>query len=166
MKYAETFLQEFEQEMASTRKVLERIPEENLDWRPHPKSNTIAWNANHLSDLPGWGISVLTETNFDFAPIGGKRHETSRFRTRKEILDQFDGNVAAVRKAAAEIKDEKMNEMWSLLAGGKPIFTMPRAAVMRHFVLNHMIHHRAVLCVYLRLNDITVPGMYGPSGDE
>jgi len=166
MTYAETFLPEFDQERAKTRQVLERLPEDKLDWKPHPKSNSIAWNANHLADLPGWGTAIVTETQFDFAPIGGKRHETSKFRTRIEIVDHFDRGITALRKAIAEVKDEDMNKMWSLLAGGKTIFSFPRAAVMRSFVMNHMIHHRAVLCVYLRLNDLPVPGMYGPSGDE
>ncbi len=166
MTYAESILPELDQEMASTRKVLERVPEDKLDWRPHPKSNTIGWNANHLADLPGWGVSILAQPQFDFAPVGGQRYETPKLRTRREILDLFDRNVASIRKAIAEVKDAEMNKMWSLLAGGKPIFTMPRLAVMRNFILNHIIHHRAILCVYLRLNDLAVPGMYGPSGDE
>jgi uncharacterized damage-inducible protein DinB len=166
MTYAETILPEFEQEMASTRKVLERVPDEKLDWRPHPKSNTIGWNANHLANLPSWAISILTQPLFDFAPIGGKRFESPNLRSRKEIVDQFDSNVTATRKAISEVKDEEMNKMWSLMAGGKTIFTLPRSVVMRNVVLNHIIHHRAILCVYLRLNDIPVPGLYGPSGDE
>ncbi len=87
-------------------------------------------------------------------------------RTRKEILDLFDRNVAAARKAIAAVKDEEMMQPWSLLQAGKELFTMPRAAMIRGFVLNHLIHHRAILCVYLRLNNVAVPGMYGPSGDE
>jgi uncharacterized damage-inducible protein DinB len=166
MSYADTILPELEHEMASTRKVLERVPDDKLDWRPHAKSNTIGWNANHLADLPGWATSILTQPQFDFAPVGGKRYESPKLRTHREILDLFDRNVAAFRKAIAQVKDDEMGKMWSLLGAGKPIFTMPRSAVIRSFVLNHIIHHRAILCVYLRLNDIPVPGMYGPSGDE
>jgi uncharacterized damage-inducible protein DinB len=166
MSFAQSFLPEFDHETANTRKVLERVPEDKLDWKPHPKSNTIGWNANHLADLPAWGVSVLTQPQFDFAPVGGKRFELPKLRTRKEILDLFDSNVASMRKAITEVKDEEMGKMWSLLAGGNPIFTMPRTAVLRSFVMNHTIHHRAILCVYLRLNDIPVPGMYGPTGDE
>src|SRR5262249_38699677 len=106
------------------------------------------------------------QSQFDVAPVGGQRYESPKLRTRREILDLFDRNVASLRKAIAEAKEDEMNKMWSLMGGGKPIFTMPRSAVMRSFVLNHIIHHRAILCVYLRLNDIPVPGMYGPSGDE
>lgn len=166
MTFAETILPEFDQEMAKTRQVLERIPEDKVDWKPHPKSHTIGWNANHLADLPGWAISILTEPQFDLAPIGEKRFETPKLQKRQDILDLFDRNIAAARKALTQVTDEDMGKNWSLLAGGKQIFSMPRSVVMRNFVLNHMIHHRAVLCVYFRLNDIPVPGMFGPSGDE
>lgn len=166
MSYAESILPEFDQEMANTRKVLERVPDDKLDWRAHPKSNTIGWNANHLAEIPGWVEGTLTTPSWDVAPVGGERYRSPQLTSRREILDLFDRNVAAARKAIAGVKDEEMGKMWSLLQAGKPIFTMPRLAVIRSFVLNHIIHHRAHLCVYLRLNDIPVPGMYGPSGDE
>jgi uncharacterized damage-inducible protein DinB len=166
MKYSETILPEFDREMANTRKVLERVPEDRLDWRPHPKSNTIGWNVNHLAEMPGWVEGTLTKPSWDIAPAGGESYQSPKLTTRQQLLDLFDRNVAAARKAIAAVKDEDMAQSWSLLRAGMPIFTMPRAAVIRGFVLNHMIHHRAVLCVYLRLNNIPVPGMYGPSGDE
>jgi uncharacterized damage-inducible protein DinB len=166
MSYAETVLPEFDQEMASTRKVLERIPDDKLEWQPHPKSHTIGWNANHLANLPDWLVNTLATPSLDIAPVGGPRYEFPKVDSRKEILELFDRNVAAARKAIVVAKDEDMASMWTLAAAGNPIFTMPRSAVVRSFVLNHMIHHRAHLCVYLRLNDIPVPGMYGPSGDE
>ncbi len=166
MSYGESILPEFDQEMASTRKVLERVPEDKLDWRAHPKSNTIGWNANHLAEIPGWVEGTLAELTWDMDPVGGERYQSPKLTTRQDILDLFDRNVAAARKALAAVKDEEMGKTWSLLEAGKPIVTMPRTAVMRGFVLNHIIHHRAHLCVYLRLNDIPVPGMYGPSGDE
>ncbi len=166
MTFAEAVLPEFDQEMANTRKVLERVPEDKLDWRPHPKSNTIGWNAIHLAELPGWATMVLSQSELDIAPVGGPRYESPKLRTRKEIVDHFDRNVAATRKAIAAAKDDDVAKPWTLLGGGKPIFTMPRSAVIRSMVLNHVIHHRAILCVYLRLNDVPVPGLYGPSGDE
>jgi uncharacterized damage-inducible protein DinB len=166
MSYSETILPEFEQETANARKVLERVPEDKLDWRAHPKSNTIGWNANHLAEIPGWVEGTLTMPSWDVAPPGGQRYQSPKLTTRQEILDLFDRNVAAARKAIAAVKDEDVAQPWSLLQGGKPFFTMPRANVIRSFVLNHLIHHRAILCVYLRLNDIPVPGMYGPTGDE
>jgi uncharacterized damage-inducible protein DinB len=165
MTYAETILPEFEQEAAKTRKVLERVPEDKLDWKPHPKSNTIGWNANHLADIPNWVEMTLTTTSLDIAP-GGQQRLSPKLTTRREILDVFDRNVAAARKAFAAVKEADVQQPWSLLNDGKAFFTMPRATVIRSFVLNHMIHHRAILCVYLRLNDISVPGMFGPSGDE
>ena len=166
MTYAETILPEFDQEMASTRKVLERVPENKLDWRAHPKSNTIGWNANHLADLVNWLAQALTRPSLDVAPVGGEPYPFPKLTSRREILDLFDRNVAAARTAITAVRDEEMVQMWTLLRAGQPIFTMPRAAVVRGVVLNHLIHHRAHLCVYLRLNGLPVPGMYGPSGDE
>jgi uncharacterized damage-inducible protein DinB len=166
MSYAQTLLPEFDQEMANTRKVLERIPDDQLDWRAHPKSNTIGWNANHIAELPGWSLSIFTESGFDFAPLGGERYQSPKLTTRQDILDLFDRNVAEARKHLVELKDESLNDPWTLRGGERVIFTMPRAAVIRSFLMNHIIHHRAILCVYLRLNNIPVPGMYGPTGDE
>ncbi len=166
MTYAETLLPEFDQEMANTRKVLERIPDDRLDWQAHSKSHTIGWNANHVADIPAWLTATLTTPSFDVAPVGGEPYKIPNRRSRNEILDHFDRNVAAARTAITETKDEDMGSPWTLLGGGKPIFSMPRSVVVRTMILNHLIHHRAHLCVYLRLNDIPVPGMYGPSGDE
>jgi uncharacterized damage-inducible protein DinB len=166
MSYAETLLPEFDQEMANTRKVLERIPDDKLDWQAHARSHTIGWNANHLADIPNWLVMVLADTSLDIAPVGGASYSSPKLASRGEILELFDRNVAAARKALAAAKDADVGIPWTLAQAGKPIFTMPRAAVIRSMVLNHLIHHRAHLCVYLRLNDIPVPGMYGPSGDE
>ncbi|HEY7327666.1 MAG TPA: DinB family protein [Gemmataceae bacterium] len=166
MKYSETILPEFEREMANTRKVLERVPENKMDWKAHQKSNTIGWNANHLVEIPGWVEGMLTQPSWDFAPATGEPYQSPDVKTRRELLEVFDRNVASAHKAIAAVKDEDMMQPWSLLQTGKTLFTMPRAAVIRGFVLNHLIHHRAILCVYLRMNDIPVPGMYGPSGDE
>lgn len=166
MSYAESILPEFDQEMANTRKVLERIPDDKLDWKPHPKSHTIGWNAIHLAELPGWLTMVLNTTSLDIAPVGGEPYRSPTLGSRREILETFDRNVAAARQAIVEVKDESVGVPWTLEQGGQPIFTMPRATVIRSMVLNHLIHHRAILLVYLRLNDIPIPGMYGPSGDE
>jgi uncharacterized damage-inducible protein DinB len=166
MTYAEALLPEFDQEMAKTRQVLERLPDDKLDWRAHPRSNTIGWNANHVADMVNWLVEVLTRPSLDVAPVGGPRYEFPALRSRQEILDLFDRNVAAARRAIAEVKDEDMGVPWTLSQAGQPFFTMPRSEMVRTGVLNHLIHHRAHLCVYLRLNDVPVPGMYGPSGDE
>jgi uncharacterized damage-inducible protein DinB len=166
MSYAETILPEFDQEMANTRKVLERIPDDKLDWKPHPKSHTIGWNANHVADLPNWLVMVLNTPSLDIAPVGGQAYTSPKLSSRQDILELFDRNVAAARKAITEVKEADAGSPWSLLQAGNPIFTMPRSAVIRSMVLNHLMHHRAHLLVYLRLNDVPVPGMYGPSGDE
>lgn len=166
MSHAEMILPEFNQEMASTRKVLERIPDDKFDWQAHPRSHTIGWNANHVADIPNWAVMVLADTSLDIAPVGGSSYLSPKLTSRQEILELFDRNVAAARKALAGATDADFGVPWTLAQAGQPIFTMPRAAVIRSMVLNHLIHHRAHLCVYLRLNDIPVPGMYGPSGDE
>ena len=166
MSYAAMILPDFDREMANTRKVLERVPEDKLDWQVHPQSHTIGWNANHLAEIAGWVEGALTAPSWDIAPTGGEPYQSPKLTSRQEILDLFDRNVAAARKAIAAVKDDQMTQPWSLLNAGTPFFTISRATMLRSFVLNHLIHHRAILCVYLRLNNIPVPGMYDPSGDE
>jgi len=165
MSIGESLLPEFDQEMANTRKVLERIPDDKLNWKAHPKSNTIGWNAAHLAEIPGWVEFTLTGDSFDVNPPGGEPYRTPPAESRKQVLETFDKNVAAARKALQSTSDTEFTKPWSLLSGGEVFFTMPRIAVIRTFTINHMIHHRAFLCSYLRLNDIPVPGLYGPSGD-
>lgn len=166
MSIAQSLLPEFDHEMASTRKVLERVPDDKLDWKAHPKSNSIGWVASHLVEIVGWVEGTLTGTEWDVNPPGGEPYRTQILKNRQEMLDLFDKNVAAARKALENISDADLMVNWSLADAGKPIMTMPRIAVIRGFVLNHTIHHRAHLCVYFRLNDIPVPGMYGPSADD
>lgn len=166
MTYAETILPEFDQEIANTRKLLACVPDDNIDWRPHPKLNTIRWNANHLVEIVGWVEGTLTQTSWDVAPPGGPAYESPTAGTRDALLELFDRNVATARQAIEQVADEALATPWSLLCAGQPIFTMPRSAVMRTFILNHLIHHRAILCMDLRMVGVSVPGMYGPSGDE
>jgi uncharacterized damage-inducible protein DinB len=165
MNYAETILPEFDREMANTRQVLERVPEDRLDWHAQAKSHTIGWNANHLAEILGWVEGILTAPSWDIAPIGGQLYQSPKLTSRQEILDLFDRNAAVARKAIAAVQDDQLTQPWSLLKAGTTLFTMPRGLMIRRFVLNHLIHHRAILCIYLRLNDIPVPGMYDPSGD-
>jgi uncharacterized damage-inducible protein DinB len=166
MSIGQSLLPEFDQEMASTRKVLERIPGDKLDWKAHPKSNTIGWVGTHLANIPGWTVMTLKTESLDIAPPGGEPFREPKAESVKAILDLFDRNVAEGRATLAAAGDEEFFKPWTLLSGGSPVFTMPRMAVLRSFVLNHMIHHRAHLCVYLRLNDVPVPGLYGPSADD
>ena len=166
MSLSQALLPEFEYEMANTRKVLERIPEDKLDWKVHEKSNSIGWVGMHLAEIPGWVDMTLNQDSLDVAPPGGEPYRTPKANSRQEILARFDQNVAAGRAAIAAASDEQFAKPWSLLMTGRVIFTLPRAAVLRSFVLSHAIHHRAHLCVYLRLNDVPVPALYGPSADE
>jgi uncharacterized damage-inducible protein DinB len=166
MTISELLLPEFDQEMASTRRVLELVPDHKLQWKAHPKANTIGWNARHLAEIPGWTAMTMTTSSLDLAPPGGEPYKPSMANSRNEFLALFDQNVAAGRQALSAASDATFDEPWSLLKGGQEILKMSKYGVMRNFVLNHIIHHRAHLLSYLRMNDIPVPGMYGPSGDE
>lgn len=166
MTIAETILPEFDMEMAGTRKALERVPDDKLDWKAHSKSNSIGWVATHLAEIVGWVEGTLTKDTWDINPEGGEPYQVPQLNSRQEILDQFDANVATARKRIEATSDEEFAKSWSLLSAGQALITMPKAGVIRTWVLNHSIHHRGHLCVYLRLNDIPVPALYGPSGDE
>lgn len=166
MSFAQMILPEFDHEMANTRKVIDRIPEEKYGWKMNEKSNTLGWNVNHLAELPGWAVDTLTKPEYDFAPVGGEKYQSPKFTKKADVLALFDKNVAAARAALAGLKDENLGDMWSLKSGGQALFTMPRAGVFRGFVLSHMIHHRAIVSVYMRQLGIPVPALYGPSGDE
>jgi uncharacterized damage-inducible protein DinB len=166
MSMSQMILPEFEQEMATTRKFLERVPEGKGDWRPHPKSMTLGRLAGHVAELPGWGVTTLAQTELDFAPAGGPTYEPTIFTSREKALRLFDDGVKACRAAIRAASDQDFMVPWSLKRGGQTLMTMPRAAVMRGFVLSHLIHHRAQLGVYLRLNDVPIPSSYGPTADE
>jgi len=166
MPINQSFLPEFDHEMATTRKALERVPEDKFAWAPHPKSMKMGDLAIHLALMPGWVKETLEREALDVAP-GGKQMEMPKARNREELLALFDQNVAAGRAALARASDDaQWMKPWALQANGRNLFSMPRVAVVRTFVLNHSIHHRAQLGVYLRLNDVPVPSTYGPSADE
>jgi uncharacterized damage-inducible protein DinB len=166
MALNEALLLEFDQEMAGTRKTLERVPDGKFAWKPHAKSMTLGQLAAHLALFPGWMTSTFESTSFDYAPVGGEPYKPPVINSRKDLLEVFDRDWAKARQGLKATSDGQLLETWSLLAGGKTIFSMPRIAVLRSMVMNHMIHHRAQLGVYLRLNDIPVPALYGPSADE
>lgn len=161
----QSLLQELEMEMPSTRKTLERIPEK-FDWAPHQKSMSLGRLAQHLSELPDWAVKAISLDDLDLAPPGGPPPRPNVATSRTQVLENFEKNLTAAKAALAATNDEHLMKPWSLKMGGKTILTMPRVAVIRNFVLNHNIHHRAQLGVYLRLNDIPVPSVYGPSADE
>lgn len=162
---ATSLLPEFDLEMANTRKVLERVPEADFAWKPHAKSFSMGELAGHVASIPGWMTSTLVDDAFDVSP-GGVPASFPKAASAKEAVAMFDEGVPAARAALEAASDAAFLASWSLLASGEPLFTMPRVAVVRSFVMNHLIHHRAQLCVYLRLKDVPVPALYGPSADE
>jgi uncharacterized damage-inducible protein DinB len=166
MAISESLIQEFENEMASTRKTIERIPEEKFDWKAHEKSFSMGTLATHLANIQYLAVLAVEQDSFDFAPVGEPPFQAPKASSIKEVLEMFDQNVALAKAAIAKVSDEDMVKPWSLLTGGKTIFSRPRLATLRNLVLNHTVHHRAQLGVYLRLNDIPVPSIYGPSADE
>jgi uncharacterized damage-inducible protein DinB len=166
MKIAESLLPEFDQEMANTRKVLERYPAAKSSWKPHPKSFEFGALAAHIANMADWASLTLKSDSFDYAPPGAPPYETPKFSTTEALVAAFDKSVKDARAGLAAADDAHMLAPWSLMAGGKVVMTMPRVAVVRTFVMNHIIHHRAQMTVYLRMNDLPVPGLYGPSADE
>jgi len=162
----DALLPEFDQEMANTRKTLERCPEDKFGWKPHPKSFSMGSLATHIANMTGWTTDVIEKDSFDIAPVGAPPYKEDPAATREELLAKFDKSVTAARAALAGASDAHFAQTWSLLAGGQILFSMPRIVCIRSFVMNHCIHHRAQLTVYLRLNDVPVPALYGPSADE
>jgi len=166
MTIGQSMLAEFDQEMQNTRKVLERVPDDKWGWKPHEKSGTVGWLAGHVANLPGWATMTINTEEFDYAPVTGPSWQPPKIENRNDVLEVFDKEAADARAALANISDAEMLKSWKLLAGGTEIFAMPRVAVIRGVVMNHLIHHRAQLTVYYRLLGVPVPGLYGPSADE
>ena len=166
MTIGQNLLPEFDNEMAGTRKVIERVPNNKLDWKIHDKSNTIGWVATHLANLPSWATMTIESDSLDVLPKDGEPFRMPEFDSTSEILSAFDKNVAQARSLLESVSDDKLHKPWSLLKSGETVFTMPKIAVIRTWVINHIIHHRGHLCVYLRVNDVPVPALYGPSADE
>ena len=159
---SQALLPEFDHEMENTRKSLERVPEDKFSFKPHAKSMTLGGLATHLATINHWAEAIFGLDSFDVSTAP----PNPEFKTRAEVLAAFDKNTATARKAIADSTDAHFMKPWTLKAGGNTIFTLPRVAVVRSFLLNHNIHHRAQLGVYLRLNDVPVPSIYGPSADE
>lgn len=161
MSIADTLLPEFDQEMATTRRVLERVPDKDPDWKPHPRSFSVAHLAQLLAMLPGWIGQTLTTEELDLATGGaGYRNQAT-----KDLLGLFDRNVTSSRDAIVASQDADYEVPWSLKLGGKVLMTMPRGAVVRQHI-SHISHHRGQMSVYLRMLDVPVPSIYGPSADE
>lgn len=165
MPMNQALLPEFDNEMAKTRECLVRVPDAKFDYKPHLKSGTMGWLANHIAQMTGWLAEMLVSDSFDISP-GGKQIEFPSAKNNKELLAMFDKSSAAARAALAKVSDEELMKTWTLYNNGETIFALPRIGVYRGMILNHIVHHRGQLTVYFRMNDIPVPALYGPSADE
>jgi uncharacterized damage-inducible protein DinB len=163
---ASLLLPEFDAEMLSTRRLLERVPEGKSDWKPHAKSMALGRLATHVTEIPGWLVFTFEKDALDIAPPGAPPFKPQILTGTAALLAQFDANVAKGRAALAAAPDEVFTRPWTFQMGGKDLWTKPKFDVYRSFSLNHLVHHRSQLGVYLRLLDIPIPGMYGPSADE
>ena len=166
MQLSDVLIEEFEPEVRGTRKTLQRVPEDRLAWSPHPKSPTMGWLAAHLANIPSWAAMTIEGDSLDLAPGGERMDPVPPPETTAELVATFDRNAEEARTVIRGARNEDLLGSWSLLRNGQLLMTMPRLAVLRSFVYNHLVHHRAQLGVYLRLNDIPVPAIYGPSADE
>lgn len=166
MSVVQTLLPEFDHEMANTRRLLEVVPAADAEWRPHAKSFSLGELAAHIATLPMWGRVTLQQPELDLGSPANASLDRVRFATAAELLEQFDRHVREAREALASTSDAAMGETWTLKNGGTTVFALPRAAVLRGFVLSHMIHHRGQLSVYLRLRDVPLPALYGPTADS
>jgi len=163
MSIAQGLLAEFDMEMASTRRMLERLPEDKMEWTPDPKSMSMGRLAAHVAEMPGWGALTLSTDQLDFATGA---YQPAVAKTRAEALAILEKNAGAARAAIAAASDADFMKPWTLRAGDQVFFTMPKVAVIRGMVMNHTIHHRGQLTVYYRLTGVPVPALYGPSADE
>lgn len=165
MTIAETLLPEFDREMATTRRLLERIPDDRLAWAPHPRSMALGALAEHLGQLGVWGQLTIGASEVDLETMT-RPPDYQPLATREALLAHFDRETAACRAALVGRTDAELMAPWTLRRGAQAFFTMPKAACWRTFVMNHLVHHRGQLSVYLRLLDVPLPSIYGPSADE
>ncbi len=163
MSISDLLLLEFDAEAKATRTTLERVPEDNKDFAPHPKSMPLNKLAPHVAELGGFGLTILTTPELDFSK--GSRQRVA-FESAKQLVQVFDDGAAQVREALKKMPDSAWTENWKLSFQGKPIFNGSRFLAYRQMFLNHLVHHRAQLGVYLRLNNKPVPATYGPSADD
>ena len=159
----EAFISELKRESASTKRILERVPEGKFDWKPHKKSMTLGRLASHVAELPGFLNSILTMDEFDFTK---GHYKASLAQTPEELIHLFQEKLDEVIHTLENTSDEKMNANFTLRSGDHVIASVPRKVAVRAMALNHLVHHRGQIAVYLRLLDIPVPGLYGPSADE
>jgi uncharacterized damage-inducible protein DinB len=161
MAMIDAMLMEMEQEAQATRRLLERVPEGKLSWKPHPKSFSLGQIALHLAQLPGAISTMAAQEVFELPQFQRKEAEN-----RAEILETFEGSLSTAREILSQMDDQRLMGTWTLQNHGQVLMSMPRAAVLRSIMLNHSYHHRGQLCVYLRLLDVPLPSIYGPTADE
>ena len=163
MPISELLLPEFDEEMKKTRTMLERVPEDKKDFAPHAKSMPLGKLAPHVAELANFGVTVMTTPEHDFSSGGSKRLP---FESADQLVKAFDEGAAKARSALKSLPDDAWTQSWKLSFQGKPIFSGSRFLAYRQMFLNHLVHHRAQLGVYLRLNEKPVPATYGPSADD
>jgi uncharacterized damage-inducible protein DinB len=163
MAIKDALLPEFDHEMATTRRVLERVPEDRKDWKPHAKSMSLAELAGHLAEIPSYGMATLAADEFD---IGAGKYTPAVFQSREETLRKFDDLVRQTRAAIEATDDATFARPWTFRNGAQVMFTAPKVGTLRTFFMNHLIHHRGQLTVYLRMLDVPLPSVYGPTADE
>lgn len=166
MSLAQMFLPELEHELATTRRCIERAKNDQLGWKPHDKSMSLGLLVSHLAEIPSWVGITLKTSELDLQPLEGEPYQSILYEKVEDALAAFDKGCVDAKAALANASDAALGESWSMLFSGNVLFTMPKAAVIRTWVINHMVHHRGQLSVYLRLLDIPVPSIYGPSADE
>lgn len=163
MNMIDSLIMQFEHEAQTTRKHLERLPGDKLDWRPHEKSFTAGGLASHIVECVNWADSIFNLNEVDFDPATYKPYQAS---SASDLLETFDGKVANCKQVLAGVDEETIMQPWRLKMMGRLMLERPRADVFRDFTLSHLIHHRGQFSVYLRLLNVPVPGSYGPSADE
>jgi uncharacterized damage-inducible protein DinB len=163
MGFADSFLPEFDNEMKTTRSLLAVVPFDNPSWKPHTKSTALGALASHITNLAGFGSMIATTTERNFGAPG--QPAPAQYTNTADLLSAFDANVKKSREALASVSDADMDAPWTLRNGDHVIFTLPRRVTLRTLLMNHIIHHRGQLSVYLRLNDVPLPSIYGPTAD-
>lgn len=166
VKLTDFFLAELEREAAITRRALERVPEAQNDWKPHPKSMPLGYLASLIATMPAWIVSMVGMDEFDLRSEGAAKFKPAEWKSRGELLSAHDASVRQAREALANTEDAHLLTPWRFLAGGHVISQDPRHVMIQDSVFNHLAHHRGQLTVYLRLHQEKVPALYGPSADE
>jgi len=163
MNMIDPVLGELTHEAATTRRLLDRVPERHLGWKPHEKSMTLGRLATHLAEIPGWVSSIVEKDEFD---VGASGYTPAKIETVADIRAMFDRNISAVTDTLKRQSNDRLLASWRLKKNGQVVFEMPRMGVIRSLLMNHLIHHRGQLSVYLRLKDVPLPSIYGPTADE